>query len=84
MEKISDDSNRSTYLEGLKKYRDRGIPIKIDGVVTEPQEWETIFQVREDGSFYMGDYILEDEEEGEEGEKRRRLKEIRFDRVYDR
>ena len=52
-----------------------------------------LFEVREDGSFYMGDYILEDipqentakgevNEEEEDYMKAKRLKEIHFDIVY--
>lgn len=73
-----EEVSRKVYLEGLLKYRERGIPILIDGQEAEPADWEQIFEVREDGSFYMGDYILEDGEE----EQNRRLKEIRFDKVY--
>lgn len=68
------------YLDGLKRYSEKGIPILIDGKAAEPAAWETIFQVCDDGSFYMGDYILM-EEEGD-GENKKTLKEIRFDKVY--
>lgn len=64
-------------MEGLKKFQNRGIPILIDGKTAESTDWEKIFEVHEDGSFYMGDYILE-EEEG----CGRALKEIHFDKVY--
>ena len=37
------------------------------------REWEKLFEVREDGMFYMGDYV-----QAEGGG----LKEIRFDKVY--
>lgn len=54
---------------------------------------ENCLEVREDGSFYMGDYILEDipqentakgevNEEEEDYMKAKRLKEIHFDIVY--
>lgn len=76
--KRMEEKTRKTYVEGLQKYQDRGIPIYIDGQEAEPADWEQIFEVHEDGSFYMGDYILEDEEEGDG----RKLKEIRFDKVY--
>ncbi len=72
-----EEKTRKTYVEGLQKYQDRGIPIFIDGQEAKEADWEQIFEVHEDGSFYMGDYILEDEE----GDGRK-LKEIRFDKVY--
>lgn len=61
------------FVEGLKRYRDRGIPILIDGKECPPEEYSKIFELREDGSFYMGDYI---------GAETGRLMEIHFDRVY--
>lgn len=61
------------FVEGLKKYRERGIPILIDGKECPPEEYDKIFELKEDGSFYMGDYI---------GADTGRLMEIRFDRVY--
>lgn len=64
---------RKKYLDGLKRYHDRGIPIKIDGRTSTEQDWSRIFEVCEDGSFYMGDYI---------GADQGKLMEIRFDRVY--
>ncbi len=66
---------RKQYVNGLKRYEARGIPVYIDGVVPEDGDWEKIFQVNEDGSFYMCDYV---------GAEEGRLKEIRFDRVYNR
>lgn len=47
-------------MEGLKRYQKRGIRVLIDGVDASDATWEKLFEVREDGSFYMGDYILED------------------------
>ena len=93
--------SRRAYLEGLRKYREKGVPILIDGKEADESQWDKIFEIREDGSFYMGDYILEDaafkdSQEGiacessaeyaaaENGLAGRRLKEIRFDRVYNR
>ncbi len=61
------------YLEGLKRYYNRGIPIYIDGKLSTETEWCKIFETREDGGFYMGDYVGADEG---------CLKEIRFDRIY--
>lgn len=72
-----EEKSRKIYLEGLQKYRDKGITIRIDGKEVQPDDWEKIFEFHEDGSFYMGDYILEEKEEGG-----KTLKEIRFDKVY--
>lgn len=98
MKQESEDTNIETYLEGLKKYKERGIPILIDGKEAESPEWQKLFQVCEDGSFYMGDYVLTEVSAGEAGGpeetgvagvtgaagegRRQRLKEIRFDKVY--
>ena len=64
---------KEKYLNGLKRYTERGIPIYMDGKLSGPGEWERLFEVREDGMFYMGDYV-----QSEGGG----LKEIRFDKVY--
>ena len=81
------------YVEGLKRYQKRGIRVLIDGNDACEETWGKLFEVREDGSFYMGDYILEDipqentakgevNEEEEDYMKAKRLKEIHFDIVY--
>lgn len=92
-----DRENRRVFLDGLRKYRERGVLILIDGKEADEGDWERILEEQNDGSFYMGDYILEEagtagaaglmrEETGMYGNdvSRRRLKEIRFDRVYNR
>lgn len=61
------------FVGGLNRYKARGIPVYMDGKISEPSDWERLFEVREDGMFYMGDYV-----QAEGGG----LKEIRFDRVY--
>lgn len=61
------------FLEGLCRYREKGISILIDGRECEPEEYQKIFDLKEDGSFYMGDYI---------GAETGFLAEIHFDRVY--
>ena len=88
------NEGNQVYVDGLKRYQKRGIRVLIDGVDASDATWEKLFEVHEDGSFYMGDYILEDvpqggsapaEEVNEEAEdymKARRLKEIHFDIVY--
>lgn len=63
------------FLEGLRRYREKGIPILIDGKECPPEEYQKIFELKEDGSFYMGDYI---------GAETGRLTEIHFDRVYNK
>lgn len=63
-----------SYIAGLKRYREKGIPIVIDGEESAETDWNRIFETREDNSFYMADFVP-DEETG-------KLKEIRFDRVY--
>ncbi len=64
---------QKTYLDGLRRYKDRGIPIIIDGEECPETDWERIFEMGEDGGFYMGDYV---------GAEQGCLKEIRFDKVY--
>lgn len=96
---------REIFLEGLRRYRERGVRILLDGKDVEIDGLEVIFEERLDGSFYMGDYVLEEaavsecrneecclevrESQAEYGNsaeecRRRCLKEIRFDRVYNR
>lgn len=52
--------NRKVFLDGLQRYRDRGVVIRVDGKEAEPPEWIKILEEQPDGSFYMGDYIVED------------------------
>ena len=70
---LCDQKNR--YLEGLKRYHQKGIPIYIDGKESDVEDFEQIFEISEDGAFYMGDYV------GADGGN---LKEIRFDKVYNK
>ena len=104
--------NRKVFLEGLQRYRDRGVVIRVDGEEAEPADWMRILEIQADGSFYMGYYIVEEHNESQkpnvleatlicEGTKEYLasekedvnrpeqhyvgiLKEIRFDRVYNR
>lgn len=64
---------QKTYLDGLRRYKCRGIPIIIDGEECPEKDWERIFEMSEDGGFYMGDYV---------GAEQGCLQEIRFDKVY--
>ena len=37
---------KEKYLNGLKRYTERGIPIYMDGKLSGPVEWERLFEVR--------------------------------------
>ena len=41
-----------TYLDGLRRYKRRGIPIIIDGEECPETDWDRIFEMSEDGGFY--------------------------------
>lgn len=95
---------RSIFLEGLRRYRERGVRVLLDGKEVEIDDLEVIFEEQPDGSFYMGDYVLEEDQNLRDAwagvpkvrenqieygneiiyRRRRHLKEIRFDRVYNR
>ncbi len=62
-----------TYLDGLRRYKSKGVRILVDGIECPEKEWDRIFELGEDGGFYMGDYV---------GAEQGCLKEIRFDKVY--
>ena len=50
------------YLEQLKNYQNQGVPIYIDGRITQQEkDWFKIFEIREDGAVYMADYINTDD-----------------------
>lgn len=70
------EGRKDQYLERLKKYKNMGVTILIDGEELPEIDWEKLFDIREDDKFYMADYIP-DLGTG-------RLQEIRFDRVYNR
>lgn len=74
MERYNAEEQRQ-YVDGFRRFEARGIPIFIDGEKAADEGWNKIFQVQEDGAFYMCDYIGNDEGT---------LKEIHFDRVYNR
>lgn len=73
MEKDNKEAQKKIFMEGLEKFRKRGIPVLIDGNDFGPEDYEKLFEVKEDGSFYMGDYISNDTG---------KLAEIHFDKVY--
>lgn len=54
--------NKKVFLDGMRKYMERGIPILIDGKEVQAGQLSRILEVQEDGSFYMGDYIWEQDE----------------------
>lgn len=54
------EKSRKAYVEGMKRYQQQGIHVLIDGKEADDELWEKIFEIRRDGSFYMGDYVLED------------------------
>lgn len=72
---MKDSKEQSRYINGLRRYEARGIPVLIDGRCPREEDWEKIFQIQEDGSFYMCDFV---------GAAQGNLREIRFDRVYNR
>ena len=74
MKKYSTEEQRQ-YVDGFRRFESRGVPVFIDGQEAEEKDWDKLFQVQEYGAFYMCDYI---------GTEEGILKEIRFDRVYNR
>ena len=44
------------YIEGLKRFSEKGIPIYVDGRLSRPRQRGGLFRVRGDGMFYLGDY----------------------------
>lgn len=37
--------SRRAYLEGLRKYREKGVPILIDGKEADESQWDKIFEI---------------------------------------
>ena len=70
-----DEKERQSYLRGLKRYKEKGVLIYIDDKLADEKDLEVLFEIQEDGSFYMGDYI---------GAEAGCLIEIRFDKVYNK
>lgn len=69
-----DNAEKEKFLNGLKLYPERGVPVYIDDKEPGPYDWEKLTMVREDNRFYMGDFV----QNAETG----KLEEIRFDMVY--
>lgn len=63
---------KERFINGLKRYPEKGVQVYIDGKVAGPFDWEKLTMLREDNRFYMGDFIQDE----------RGLREIRFDMVY--
>ena len=41
-------NQQQRYLEGLRRYYNKGIPIYIDGKLSTEADWSRIFEVKED------------------------------------
>ncbi|MBQ7794954.1 MAG: hypothetical protein IJ374_00110 [Lachnospiraceae bacterium] len=65
-------AEKERFIDGLKRYPEKGVQVYIDGKVAGPFDWEKLTMLREDNRFYMGDFVQD-----ESG-----LREIRFDMVY--
>lgn len=63
---------KERFIDGLKRYPEKGVQVYIDGKPAGPFDWEKLTMLREDNRFYMGDFIQDE----------RGLREIRFDMVY--
>ncbi len=74
--------DKHVYIEGLKKFQEKGVRIYVEEKEANDRELEAIVTVNEDGSFYMGDYIIEEEKIG--NVETRVLKEIRFNKICNR
>ena len=46
MEGGMNENGKDSYIAGLKRYRERGIPIVIDGEVCTEPDWNRIFEAR--------------------------------------
>lgn len=94
-----DTMGRDAFIAGMKRYQEQGVRVLIDGKEADDSLWDKVFEVRGDGSFYMGDYIFEEKpapamvlrtrqgvaivrETPAPYGTRKKLREIRFDRVY--
>lgn len=65
-------AEKERFIDGLKRYPEKGVQVYIDGKIAGPLDWEKLTMLREDNRFYMGDFVQD-----ETG-----LREIRFDMVY--
>lgn len=67
------DTQKNAFMEGIERYKKKGIAVLIDGKDFGAEDYERLLTIQEDGSFYMGDYI---------GVDTGKLTEIHFDKVY--
>ncbi len=72
MQRAAERMEKERFIDGLKRYPEKGVQVYIDGKPAGPFDWEKLTMLREDNRFYMGDFIQD-----ESG-----LREIRFDMVY--
>lgn len=56
----SSDRNQQVFLEGMRKYLERGIPIYVDGEMADDKLLKKIVERSEEG-FYKSEYIMEEE-----------------------
>lgn len=54
------EKSRRAYVEGMRRYQEQGVRVLIDGKDADDELWEKVFEIRQDGGFYMGDYVLEE------------------------
>ncbi|MCD8122462.1 MAG: hypothetical protein LUE65_09555 [Clostridiales bacterium] len=58
--RLSEESRRA-YVDGLRRLQQKGVRVLIDGKEADDTLWSRLFESHADGSFYMGDYIMEEE-----------------------
>ena len=66
--------NKQVFLDGMRRYQDRGVDILIDGESADEKAWDRIFTVCQDDSFYVTSFS-EDQSTGQ-------LKEINISRQF--
>ena len=66
------NKDKQVYLEGLKKFKERGVDIVVNENITGESAWPLILSESTDDTFFMGDFVVN---EGDGS-----LKEIRFTR----
>lgn len=54
------DRNQKIFLDGIKKYLERGIPIYVDGMKADDNLLRKIVE-RSDEGFYKSEYIMEED-----------------------
>ena len=51
-------TQQMNYLDGLRRFRDKGVSVLVDGMECLEEEWSRIFETGEDGGFYIGGFYL--------------------------